>query len=188
MRKLNRNFDSSFKNLVRTMWSNYVIQVFILCSTLLTLQIFNLEWCIIKLYESINDGTATAPAQITVPWAKPDGTGNNTTQYFITQNSNDAQYAKYPMDIEYFQVITAITINEYVQLSNSVPYGFPSFEERIINGYTWINKIRTSNDRWLEPPIYSYYKDCYENWGEQIIVFMVRGVDPYSTRGEITCW
>jgi hypothetical protein len=135
---------------------------------------------------SINDGTATTPAQITVPWAKPDGTGNNTTQYFITQNSNDAQYAKYPIDIEYFQVITAITINEYVQLSNSTTTGgFPSFEERIINGYTWINKIKTSNDSWLEPPIYSYYKDCYENWGEQIIVFMVRGVDPYSTRGEI---
>jgi hypothetical protein len=142
---------------------------------------------------SIND-TGT----INVQWARPNGQGNNTTTYVINQNPNDAQYAKYPMDIEYFQVITAITINKFFQLCEPVPTAgdisyrntnAASLRYRIFKSGIIRNVINTNNVEsvfWdLDTPAFLSYENCFEDFGEQVIVFMVRGVDPYSSRGEV---
>jgi hypothetical protein len=147
---------------------------------------------------SINNGASNSPAQITVTWAKPDGTGNNQTIYNIIQEETDAQYAKYPMDIEYFQVITAITINQFFQLCEAEPTSLGNYRNanaaslryRIFKSGIVRNVINTNNLSsvgWDEriPPSQVFYENCFEDYGEQVIVFMVRGVDPYSSRGEV---
>jgi hypothetical protein len=146
---------------------------------------------------SINNGTSNNPSVISVSWARPDGTGTNTTTYNITQVATDAQFAKYSMDIEYFQVITAMTINQYLQLCEPEPADLniraqfvndraASLRYRILFGQMVYNRVRLSNHCWdLGVPLRTTNLECFEDWENQVIVFMNRGVDPYSTRGEV---
>lgn len=147
---------------------------------------------------SINNGTTNNPSSINVNWAKPDGTGLNTTTYFIDQNPTDANYAKYSMDIEYFQVITSITINQYYQLSsqlNPIPgnvgsaYNASGLRNRFIDGGVYYHIVESVSKCWRNPdfmnPRFAKFEDCYDDYLNQVIVIMVRGVDPYSTRGEV---
>jgi hypothetical protein len=148
---------------------------------------------------SINNGTPNNPAIINVTWARPEGDGfNNTTTYLIDQVETDAQYAKYPMDIEYFQVITAITVGDYFNLhspvainnsnyynerANSLRYRILDNVMQInilkVNGHCWDTSLSGDSPRNINP------LTCYEDYLNQVIVIMNRGVDPYSSRGEI---
>jgi len=125
---------------------------------------------------------------INVDWADYTGNGNtNRTVYNISQTDIDAQYAKYAMDVEYFQVITAITVSQYIQLCNSTNVNPLSFQKRVIENKAMIYKVRLQSDPCfdmygpsLEPTL-----ECYNDYGDQVIVIMNRGVDPYSSRGEV---
>lgn len=139
---------------------------------------------------SINNGNGSIPATITVNWANPTGNGNNsTTTYLIDQTESDANYAKYAMDVEYFQVITAITVNQYLQLCNPLSTNdtASSFKDRILYNESTLHKVRLSNHCWDLSTALDIRKplECFDDWENQVIVFMVRGVDPYSSRGEI---
>ena len=125
---------------------------------------------------SINDN-----GPITVYYSNPsdlNGTSPlQSTNYVVEQNPDDATYAKFGMDMEYFQVVTAMTYNQFSSLctSNSL-----SLRDRYLNNTMKFEYI-TSQNCWFgtypENPLTSF--DNYEN---QIITILVRGVDPYSTR------
>jgi hypothetical protein len=108
-------------------------------------------------------------------------TTGGTATYVITSLGPTCQRYTYPMDIEYFQVLTAITISDYLKLTsgNSGPEFFPS----ILTGETTIfyqftntnlNNDREGGDRRIK------YKDYFEDFDNQYVTILQRGVDPYS--------
>ena len=107
---------------------------------------------------------------------------NATVVYNLTQGSNEINY-KYPSDIEYFQVLTAITVSDAIKLWEGKTNNSSASLRAIIEGYTsiywnttnygvWRNSFREIKD--------VYYKDAFEDYENQYITILQRGVDPYS--------
>ena len=133
-------------------------------------------------------------ANIQVQSSDPFNPGSNipTVSYNSQQDPNDATYARFPVDIEYFQVITGMTLNEYSTLTgNTLSDSLPS--RFIFNSMRFYKLERTEPI----PGIYSAnfvnfdininpllldYNQTYTNFLNQRIVFLVRGVDPNTTR------
>jgi len=118
----------------------------------------------------------------------------NSVIYESQQDPNDAVYAKFPIDIEYFQVITGMTLSNYITLTgNTMTNIEQSLPVRFLFNSMFFYKIRKTE---LNPTTFSiltesilptpYIKpsDFYQNYLNQRIVFLVRGVDPNSTRGD----
>jgi hypothetical protein len=114
--------------------------------------------------------------------------------YTSQQDPNDATFAKYPMDIEYFQVITASTYNEFNSLCSPTP-NVNSLNERFIKNPMNVYKmVKTENPS--GPSLGNYYYNYVQTNQlvspisaltenvDQKIVFLVRGVDPNTTRSE----
>jgi hypothetical protein len=139
-----------------------------------------------------NSGT-----QFTVSSSDPNNPLNTiTVNYISRQDPNDATYARFPIDVEYFQVITGMTLNDYslitgTTLSNSLPSRFIFNSMRfyqidrqqqstpiVFNVGNWINYDTNGN------PLLLDYTTAYNNFLNQQIVFLVRGVDPNSTRSD----
>jgi len=99
----------------------------------------------------------------------------------------------YPSDIEYYQVLTAITINEITTGNYSIPnlgnqpYGI--WHELIVDnsGYVLVEqsgggwRFKTNNDTiFPSKPDFSYPTSIISDFKEQKILILQRGVDPYS--------
>jgi hypothetical protein len=150
--------------------------------------------------EPINVGTITNPSSINIEYANPDNSGNINITYNVIQNDDDANYAKFSIDIEYFQVIKNLTVSDYSTMinpnitSDSTWSNEDSFPKRFLFNEMKFYRIRQnteegssknvifwdSNERLFSPLIY------YKNYENQKIIFLVRGVDPNSTRNEIS--
>ena len=158
----------------------------------------------------------------------PNSTGI-ITPYTVLSNTADTQFHTFPLDIEYFQVITAMTISDFGTMSNSSVgrslwnrYLNNPIRLRMSSSYGIIRPgvYRTPTNNWsvcryqvypefpdfitYTPPPFNYINNyCDPNntingtpWEtvnpltastqgyNQILVFLVRGVDPYSTRNE----
>ena len=146
---------------------------------------------------------------ISVYYANTDGTSGNQgpIDYTITAATGDLgtneNFYKFPSDIEYFQVITGLTVADYIALSNP-----GSTEEtirgRILSSYMdmvqdlfsdgnfGLDAYNTTNLFYnpdssgvsggfgsASPPT---AWNCQKDAQEIGIVFLVRGVDPYSSR------
>ena len=140
----------------------------------------------------INFGTTASPATITVTYANPNGTGNQSVNYQIVASSADTSYAKFPMDVEYFQVIKGMSYADYSGMCNT----------NIVNGPDW-NSINSFNNRFLSNSMIFYrinsvptgswdsnqrlFKpiDYYRSYQKQMVYFLVRGVDPNTTRTSV---
>lgn len=140
------------------------------------------------------NGTST----IFVPYANPDCSGDwlgpggfnpsalENSVYQITQNNTNQQH-KFAIDIEYFQVITAITVNDYINMYQ--PGAIDGLGNRIIDGFSIFHVVNQS-DRCYNTNFVGWPKSTralrnFKDYSDQVIVFMVRGVDPYSDRIEV---
>ena len=115
-----------------------------------------------------------------------------TTVYNISQLSGDTNYAKFPMDVEYFQVITGMTYVEYTGMCSTTTTSVPndwtninSFNNRFLSNTMLFYRIDpgvnfNTNNR-LFSPISKYKKQ-----EKQRVIFLVRGVDPNSSRVNVT--
>jgi hypothetical protein len=127
---------------------------------------------------------SVAPTPITVTYANPNGSGNLSVVYNVTGNTvdNECKYARYPMDVEYFQVITGMTFTEYqtlvsTSLSNSLYSRFlwnDTYIDRVNLPYYWNGCVDQAS---IINPMYNF-----SDYGNQGIIFLVRGVDPNSSR------
>ncbi len=146
----------------------------------------------------------TTQQTVNVEWMNPNSPNvNNITSYVITgDSSNTVVNYNFPMDTEYFQVITAMTLNDFISVSNGNPtngYGNPpnrSLLNRYIFGWQKVEKRGTVNNG-IRPNEYpnSSSNDRFETnkpnimlnseWRDLLVVFSVRGVDPYSPRQDI---
>jgi hypothetical protein len=142
------------------------------------------------LYEEVtNNGTffgitgdsISGPQPIVVKYANENNqTTEKTTTYNLTTGTTFNRQV-YPMDREYFQVVTAITVSEFLSLSNtSSIQNFPN----ILTSKTTLRLMEHNNGieyRERSVPTNAFaFKDFYENFGDQFVLILQRGVDPYS--------
>ena len=121
---------------------------------------------------------------VTVTWAEPTGVGvgsNNSTTYLLTGNTSDAAYHKFPMDVEYFQVVTGMSYSNFIsQKSNTLEN---SLVTRVFENTNYVNRIKRykgecncTDDSTFTPT------NIFEKNSEQYVIILVRGVDPNSSR------
>ena len=133
----------------------------------------------------------TGSTLVTVSYANPNGAGTYSPPnaiYQISGSAFDASYAKFPMDVEYFQVITAMTYSTFSGICSTAPT-IPGFSEytlynRFLNNTTRFN-ILENEISWSGTPFNTQPIDDFSKGEQQIVVFLVRGVDPYSTRTKV---
>lgn len=117
---------------------------------------------------------------INVSYANPTDftqTTNLTTSYILPYGSINSKY-KFPSDIEYYQVVTAITVSQATLIWNSgTTQSFPN----ILNKPTIIDIYRKSNTAGIFDGTKSLSAVEYlEDYESQYILILQRGVDPYS--------
>jgi hypothetical protein len=123
----------------------------------------------------------TGPQQITLRYCNENNqTLEKTTTYNLSTGTTFNRQG-FPMDREYFQVVTAITVSEFLTLSNSSElHTFPN----VISSKTTLRWMEHNNGveyRERSVPTNAFaYKDFYENFGEEYVLILQRGVDPYS--------
>ena len=117
---------------------------------------------------------------VSVSYANPNGSGNVSVNYLLTGNTTDGSgiYAKFPIDVEYFQVITAMTVTDYLSMVSSTPLD-NSFPARFLNNDIDFLYINSGNcmTAFTESPLTQFM-----DYNKQYVTFMVRGVDPNSNR------
>lgn len=126
--------------------------------------------------------SSTTPV-VTVSYANTQ-TSNTSVSYTLPYGTDNTKY-KFPSDIEYYQVVTAITISSAISIWNTgTTQSFPNiinspssvnyFEYTYAGGGGWYlssrNPIKVN-------PLQQF--DGYEN---QTILILQRGVDPYSPK------
>ncbi len=133
--------------------------------------------------QGISGTSVTGATQILVKYADPNNTYNEFGTIYNISTGTTLTRQQYPMDREYFQVITAVTISQAISLgwdTTNSQY-FPN----ILNASS--NFVQTEKDRGVDDydvkittslkPI--EYFDEIEN---QYILILQRGVDPYSPK------
>lgn len=139
-------------------------------------------------YSAITTGTQTIVNDNCISLTTLAGTAT----FNVTNSGDTCQRYLYPSDIEYYQVLTAITITTTTVNGVTVPVlpnsassgGFyegvlrqnsiiENYELRIIGGYP-------SGASTLESTVTLNPTDYFENFTEQVILVLQRGVDPYS--------
>ena len=143
---------------------------------------------------AITGTTFTGATTVQVNYAAPNGTTGNVPSpiyNIVLSATSKTTYHRFPIDIEYFQVITAMTYNQFsgqcvTQLQNSLNQKyffnstrfFKSFNrdrDNNYNGYT--GAINTS----LSLRSIQFVRDAAQNY----VVILNRGVDPYTSKIDI---
>lgn len=116
-------------------------------------------------------GTQQSSSVITVNWAdETNPSVNNTITYDVKPKPPTETKYKFPTDLEYFQVITAMTVAQITAITNSntaTPIGNNYIQRVLLN----------QTDK--------AYKDNYQGFSDLGVVIMVRGVDPHSGRKKV---
>jgi hypothetical protein len=127
----------------------------------------------------ITGTTQNLPTNISVKYAVTQTTEQTTLYSLPTGSTIDRQL--YPMDREYFQVVTAITVSDAAKIWDDKK--IETFGN-VLKSPTKIKlrkKRNTFGYREIGVNSYSPY-DVFENMEEQYILILQRGVDPYSPK------
>jgi hypothetical protein len=154
------------------------------------------------------------PTTRTLTYADPSGNGTNipvTYDLVLTGDTTYPQYdyQKFPIDLEYYQVITGMTYSNYLLLTNQTPntsvtsWDNLTFNRRFLDNDTKIYNVHgdssnftiynqfggtaiTPSNGLTYPAVTQYnFNDQFKDINKQGVVFLVRGVDPHSTRVNI---
>jgi hypothetical protein len=124
-------------------------------------------------------GTTTYPSTINITYANPTSKNSpNITKGFSTSSNGPDKVYQYPSDIEYFQVLTSMTVSQFRAAAAAAP--IPGSFAELIESTTTITKT-TPN-----PSTGGYSIDSksvrpidLDTFDEQVLIIQ-RGVDPYS--------
>jgi len=133
------------------------------------------------------------PKQITVKYADPKSPNNElSTTYFVVGNPEDAAYLRFPIDIEYYQVIYSKPYSKYkAEVGNTLQASFHNRYLANTDNYYFTSYKYPYSKPWVEQG------DCnkghrinpgkpqieeFNDFDKQYVVFLVRGVDPHSTK------
>jgi hypothetical protein len=135
---------------------------------------------------SYNGSSATT---INVSYATSQYTNSPTLVYNLPYGSTENNY-KFPADVEYFQVITALTVSQATKIWNSSDsQSFPNLFETKTEVDFWIKSIINSN--YVYPGTFPYPtglsidlnpSEYYSDFQNQYVLVLQRGVDPYSPK------
>lgn len=132
----------------------------------------------------------TGQSTYVVQYCNPNNQYNNlSTSYQISQGCEYSAYT-FPADVEYYQVITAITISEAITLFQGAPT--ESLPELVNSGsvvrwnsrnYDIILGIPVQGG-WGDVNVTSEYpmEQVFDDYKQQYITILQRGVDPYSPK------
>jgi hypothetical protein len=135
---------------------------------------------------SYNGSSATT---INVSYATSQYTNSPTLVYNLPYGSTENNY-KFPADVEYFQVITALTVSQAAKIWNSSDsQSFPNLFETKTEVDFWIKSIISSS--YVYPGTFPYPSglsidlnpsEYYSDFQNQYVLVLQRGVDPYSPK------
>ena len=139
---------------------------------------------------AITGFTKTGNANIIINYANPNGSGNVSTPvvYSVNITGTSNNFHKFPTDVEYFQVITAMTYNQFSgQCSNQL--GSDSLNNRYIANTTLIGQ-----ERYVGQPLGLNNQDnvtltpltFIQDYGNICVLILNRGVDPYTPKVPIS--
>ena len=157
---------------------------------------------------SVTGTTVTGTTLYSIPFANPSNpTTTSSANINIIQTGSSENYMQYLPDIEYFQVITGMTIGEYETLSESTGVNTNLFHNEYLKHRIFYEVERQSASQVIPIPLgppyiatttddngdpaskqvtgfiaieqIPNYQDDYE------IVIITRGVDPYTQKQEI---
>jgi hypothetical protein len=153
---------------------------------------------------NITTGTTIFPSSLTVTYANPNPPFNGidlTTTYIVPVLSSTTSVfgtSPFASDVEYFQVITGMTIGQYASLANQSPdalsFGARYLQKMIPNIGQTVLDIPTFKvipqfstgvigyDTTDGNYVYKYLTDYITDYDEYKIVFLQRGVDAHSPR------
>lgn len=103
-------------------------------------------------------------------------------QYFLDTGSTELNY-KYPSDVEYYQVLTAITISEAAKIWNTTNEStFAGIMSSCTE--TFFNVRKNFPGSWGQESVAltACLSETFEGFNDQYITIFQRGVDPYSPR------
>jgi hypothetical protein len=141
-------------------------------------------------------GTSTSATSVNIVYAPLGSSLTETKTYNLPlKDSVDyIKYAKYKFDLEYFQVVTAITYNDLVTLGSNTATSLEShgtYYHRIFRSPFMINmaESQSGNDGSkfkVKPKGYvSLNSGLFSDLTNSKVVILVRGVDPYSPKYNI---
>jgi len=135
--------------------------------------------------ESLEDrvgisGTAKLPTggSMVVNYANTQITSSSQT-YVLSSGSTGTTYS-YPMDVEYYQVVTALTVTEYANLvaNNTDPN---TLSNLILNAEMEVNyDISGGFAGGPDGTLSLKFSDYFTGYDDQFVTIIQRGVDPYS--------
>lgn len=130
-------------------------------------------------------GTSISGQQtINVKYANPSNQLGELSQTYLLPTGTTYANQAFPMDREYFQVITALTTTDYFRLANPNP-GEQTFAE-VLDSQTvvrWMThrSLTGYRERNISPQVVKF-RDLYDDFENQYVVILQRGVDPYSPK------
>ena len=131
-------------------------------------------------------GTAintTGETMVNITYANPDGSGDLVVEYNLPQEDGD-MYAKFPTDMEYFMVITAMTYDTFSSMCNPNETEF-TLNKRYLGNSSKIEILKTEYGCWDYEASSAFTVNslnAISDGKKQGVVICVRGVDPNSTR------
>jgi hypothetical protein len=133
-----------------------------------------------ETFFGITGTPVTGPQQITVTYAD---TTNQTVQRSTSYNlsaGNQVDRQIFPMDREYYQVVTAITVSDYFKMiTSSSGQSFPN----ILNSQTILRFMEQGVREYRERNIgvnNFLFGNFFKGFESQYVLILQRGVDPYS--------
>ena len=131
-------------------------------------------------------GTAintTGETMVNITYANPDGSGDLVVGYNLPQEDGD-MYAKFPTDMEYFMVITAMTYNTFSGMCNPKETEV-TLNKRYLGNSSKIEILKTEYGCWDYEASSAFTVNSLKSISDgnrQGVAICVRGVDPNSTR------
>jgi hypothetical protein len=119
---------------------------------------------------------------INVSYATSQYANSTPISYTLPYGSIEINY-KFPADIEYFQVVTALTVSQAALIWNAnESQSFPNLFEENTYVDIWVKEVFGS--RYLHLNGDSNYRgiDYYSEFSNQYVLVLQRGVDPYSPK------
>lgn len=133
-------------------------------------------------YADYNNFNSTAGLQSTIEIIQ-------SSKYNNTGVSQEEDYLRYQTDLEYFQVITGLTVSDFANLSDFTQFAY--FPAQVLNHYQIIEKpicdTLTEPNNNIDSAIESLPSTRFflTNQGSYEVIFLTRGVDPNTDKQTI---
>lgn len=129
-------------------------------------------------------GQISLPTPITITYSDFQlPYAQQSVTYQIEQRINDANIQKFPFDLEYFQIITGMTYSEFSGMCNTTPisnFSEYTLNNRFLSNSSTINVLQ--GDGSWNTPIVVKPLELMNDFQNFVVLFLVRGVDPHSSR------